>query len=122
MISSIGAIKKRVAPDSASHASVGTEADIVARAKLKTAVDSLDLKPQHIEPHIMSLDDLQKWGYFISIPPGPGGDEPSQEGKPATCERCNQVYVVRKDPDMTECSYHPIKAYFKNISGGLVLY
>jgi RNA exonuclease 1 len=64
IISSIAALKRRLPPDSPSHASVGTEGDIATRAEGQKKINNLRLKRSHLEPLIMSIDDLKKMGLY----------------------------------------------------------
>lgn len=63
------------------------------------------------------MEDMRKWGYFVEIPEGPGGKEPSIEGKIATCERCNQPFQVKRKEEADECIYHWGKPYTKKMNG-----
>jgi RNA exonuclease 1 len=61
--------------------------------------------------------DLQKWGYIVDIPDGPGGDRPSEEGKIAKCERCAQPFMVKRMEEADECLYHWGKPYTRSMNG-----
>ncbi|KAJ7590943.1 hypothetical protein C8J56DRAFT_934282 [Mycena floridula] len=117
VIHSIASLKRRSLPDSPSHESVGTEAEIAARAVAKNAISSLTLTRAHLVPYIVSLTELENWGYITAIPDGPGGTQPSKEGQLANCERCGQPFQVRRDPGQDECFYHHGKAYGRKIGG-----
>ncbi|KAJ4481644.1 Rexo1 protein [Lentinula edodes] len=110
VIQSVAAIKRRVPPTSISDSSVGTEADLTARAEAKKSITELRVTSALLEPHVVPLDILQSWGYVVEIPPMPGGLQPSMEGKPVKCERCGELFVVRrleeKDPGRQECLHH----------------
>ncbi|OBZ70194.1 RNA exonuclease 3 [Grifola frondosa] len=67
VISSIATLKRRPFPDSASHPSVGTEDDVAAREELRTKMESLRLTSSHLEPYILSVDDMKRWGYVVEI-------------------------------------------------------
>jgi hypothetical protein len=119
VIQCAAALKRRPIPDSASHASVGTEDDLAARAESRKSLDSLRLTRAHLEPFILSMADMQKWGYFVDIPDGPGGELPHLEGKIAKCERCTQPFQVKRKEDADECIYHWGKPYTTTINGKL---
>ncbi|KAG6821620.1 hypothetical protein H0H93_000129 [Arthromyces matolae] len=105
-ISCAGAIKRRPIPDSISHDSVGTEAELTARAEARKSRQALRLARDHLESYLMSKEALVTWGYFIDVPDGPGGTEPSLEGKVAKCERCTQPFLVKRKEEADECIYH----------------
>lgn len=106
IIQCAGALKRRPVPDSLSHPSVGTEADLQARAESRKSLDALRLTRAHLEPFVLSMADMQKWGYFVEVPDSPGGDQPSLEGKIAKCERCTQPFLVKRREEADECIYH----------------
>lgn len=66
---------------------------------------------------LMSMEQLGTWGFMTDIPPGPGGDQPSLEGKVATCERCGQPFQVKRMKEADECVYHWGKPYSTKING-----
>lgn len=63
------------------------------------------------------MPELATWGYFVEIPEGAGGDNPSQEGKIAKCERCTQPFLVKRKEEADECIYHWGKPYTTKING-----
>ncbi|GLB33907.1 putative EXOIII [Lyophyllum shimeji] len=117
VIQCAAALKRRPVPDSLSHPSVGTEAELAARSESRKAIDALRLTREHLEPYIMSVDELVKWGYFVDIPDGPGGTEPSREGKIAKCERCAQPFLVKRAEEADECIYHWGKPFTAAVNG-----
>ncbi|KAJ3799102.1 Rexo1 protein [Lentinula aff. detonsa] len=121
VIQSVAALKRRVPPTSIHDPSVGTEADIIARAEAKESINELQVTSALLEPHIASLDDLKGWGYVVEIPPNPGGLQPSMEGKPVKCERCGEMFVVRRleahDPARQECLHHWGRPYSRVANG-----
>ncbi|KAE9389632.1 hypothetical protein BT96DRAFT_967950 [Gymnopus androsaceus JB14] len=121
MIQSVAAIKRRVPPTSISHPSIGTEGDIVARAQAQKSISALRVTAAHLEPHITPVDVLKTWGYVVEIPPGPGGSQPSIQGKPIKCERCGELFVVRaleeKDSAKQECLHHWGRHYSRVANG-----
>lgn len=70
-----------------------------------------------LEPYLLSVPELATWGYFVEIPEGAGGDNPSQEGKIAKCERCTQPFLVKRKEEADECIYHWGKPYTTKING-----
>ncbi|KAH9482740.1 RNA exonuclease 1-like protein [Psilocybe cubensis] len=111
------ALKRREVPTSISHPSVGTEGDIVSRAEARKSLENLQLTADRLEPFIHTTEELKSWGYFVDIPPGPGGDRPSQEGKIAKCERCTQYFLVKRAEESEQCTYHWGKAYTSRANG-----
>lgn len=100
-----------------SHDSVGTEAELAARAASKKAITSLRLTRAILDPYVLSVQELDAWGYITAIPDVPGGSEPSKEGQIAKCERCSQSYMVKRDPPSDECVYHHGRAYGRKVDG-----
>ncbi|KAG7096859.1 hypothetical protein E1B28_004267 [Marasmius oreades] len=117
VIQSVAALKRRPVPDSAAHPSVGTEGEIAARAELQKSLKSLRLTRSILEPYILPITDLERWGYIVNIPDGPGGNEPSKEGQLTKCERCGEPFLVRRDPKPNECLHHWGRPYGKQIDG-----
>ncbi|PPQ77431.1 hypothetical protein CVT25_011013 [Psilocybe cyanescens] len=110
-------LKRREAPTSINHPSVGTDSEIAARAEAQKSLEALHLTSDRLEPLVHSTEELQKWGYYIDIPPGPGGNQPSLEGKIAKCERCTQYFLVKRAEEADRCIYHWGKAYTARING-----
>ncbi|KAH9951613.1 Rexo1 protein [Amylocystis lapponica] len=106
VISSIASLKKRDFPDSISHPSVGTDADVAARAEAQKKMDALRLTAVHIENHVLSVDEMERWGYIVDTPAGEGGSRPSEAGSIKTCERCGQPFKVKRREEADECVFH----------------
>ncbi|PPQ99066.1 hypothetical protein CVT24_003626 [Panaeolus cyanescens] len=117
VIQSVAAVKRRPEPSHISHPSVGTEGDLIRRAEEKKALENLQLSTQLLEPLVHTVSDLKTWGYFVEIPPGPGGDTPSLEGRITKCERCAQYYVVNRLDETGKCVYHWGKPYTTRVNG-----
>jgi len=117
VIQCVAALKKRSIPNSVSHPSVGTEAEIIARAEAQKSFESLHLSRELLEPLVHSVDQLKTWGYFLDIPPGPGGDQPSLEEKIARCDRCAQYFLVKRMEAAENCIYHWGKPYSTRVNG-----
>ncbi|TBU32802.1 Rexo1 protein [Dichomitus squalens] len=117
VISSIAALKKRSKPDTSTHASVGTEAEVQAREEMRKRMESLRLTVSQLAPYVMTLDDLKTWGYMVDIPPGPGGDQPHEEGSIKTCERCQEKFVVKRREQADQCRFHWGKAFSSRMNG-----
>lgn len=118
----MAALKRREPPTSINHPSVGTEDEIAARIQAQKSLESLHLSREILEPSLHTLDELQRYGYFIDIPPGPGGDQPSKEGKIARCERCTQYFLVKREEEADKCIYHWGKAYTARVNGTRFLF
>ncbi|KAI0832387.1 ribonuclease H-like protein [Trametes gibbosa] len=117
VISSIAALKRRPKPDSAGHASVGSEADVLAREEMRKKVAALRLSAAQLEPYVLSLDEMRMWGYVVEVPPGPGGDRPHEEGAVMTCERCAQKFLVKRREEADECRFHWGRAFSSKVNG-----
>lgn len=117
VISSIAALKKRPKPDSSSHASVGTEADVQAREETLKRVASLRLSASQLDPYVLSMNDLRKWSYIVDVPSDPGGDRPHDEGSIKTCERCTEKFVVKRREEAERCRFHWGKAFSSRMNG-----
>ena len=99
-------MKNRPKPDSISHPSVGTNAEITKREEDKKKLESLRLTTTHLEPYIMTLEQMETWGYIVQIPEGEGGSRPSEEGYVQTCERCAEPFMVKRKEEADECVFH----------------
>ncbi|XP_006460258.1 hypothetical protein AGABI2DRAFT_177880 [Agaricus bisporus var. bisporus H97] len=106
VIQSVAALKRRSPPTSLSHPSVGTEDDIKLRLEQANSLKSFVLSPSHLQPLVLSTEAMQKWGFMLDIPDGPGGEQPTLEGKLKRCERCTQPFQVSRTGPDTECLYH----------------
>lgn len=122
VINCVAALKRRPSPDSVFHTSVGTEDDILARAEAQKLLVSLRLSRLKIEPFVHSIAELEKWGYIVNPPPGPGGDQPSLEGKVSKCERCAQPFQVKRMEEADQCVYHWGKPYTSRVNGKLQVF
>lgn len=121
MISSIASLKKRPKPDNINHVSVGTADDIVKREEDRHKLESLRLTVKHLEPYVLSMDEMRLWGYIVDIPDGVGGDQPSEEGNIRKCERCNQQFQVKRLEDADECVFHWGRPFTSKANGSSFL-
>ncbi|KDR83648.1 hypothetical protein GALMADRAFT_235962 [Galerina marginata CBS 339.88] len=117
VIQCVAGLKRREAPTSTNHPSVGTESEIAARAEAQKSLESLHLSRELLDPLVHSIEELQRWGYYVDIPPAPGGDQPSMEGKIAKCERCAQYFLVKHEEGSDKCIYHWGKPYTTRVNG-----
>ena len=78
---------------------------------------SLKLDGAKLEPYVLSVDEMKKWGYIIEVPPGPGGDKPHEEGSIMTCERCSQKFVVKRKEEADQCVFHWGKPFSSKVNG-----
>lgn len=117
VISSIASLKRRDVPQSVGDPTVGTEGDIAARIEAKKVVQSLRLTTSHLQPYLLSQEDMITWGYVVDVPEGPGGDKPSEEGGVMKCERCKQPKQVRRMEEAEECVYHWGRLLTKKVGG-----
>lgn len=93
-------------PDSKSHPSVGTVAEVVKREEDKKKLAALRLTKSQLERHVLSLDHMRQTGYIVEIPSGVGGERPSEEGSVKTCERCSKPFKVKRMEEADECVFH----------------
>ncbi|EMD40752.1 hypothetical protein CERSUDRAFT_103131 [Gelatoporia subvermispora B] len=117
VITSIAALKRRPIPDSASHPSVGTESDVATREEKRKQLEALLLTASDLEPFVLSADDMKRYEYVVEIPPGAGGERPSEEGAIKTCERCAQPFKVKRREEADECRYHWGRPFSTKSSG-----
>ncbi|CAL1700748.1 unnamed protein product [Somion occarium] len=106
VINSISSIKRRPLPDSRSHPSVGTVAEIAKREEDRKKLAALRLTVAQLEPHLLTVEQMKELGYIVDIPPGVGGDQPSEEGLIKTCDRCSQPFKVKRMEEADECVFH----------------
>ncbi len=88
-----------------------------AREETRKKVASLRLSASQLDPYVLSMDDLKKWSYIVDIPPGPGGDQPHEEGSIKTCERCSEKFVVKRREEADQCRFHWGKAFSSRMNG-----
>ncbi|GBE79712.1 ribonuclease H-like protein [Sparassis latifolia] len=117
VISSIATLKKRSFPDHFSHPSVGTECDVTKREEARKKMEALRLTASQLEPYVLSVDEMRRWGYIVDIPPGSGGERSSEEGSIKTCERCRQQFKVKRAEEADECVFHWGKPYSSKVNG-----
>jgi len=117
VIQSVAAIKRRPIPTSYSHPSVGTEADVVARAQAKNSLAAFRLSASVLDSHVLSVPDLEKWGYITAVPEVPGGERPSMTGSVVKCERCPEMFMVSPEFDPNACRHHWGKPYTRSVNG-----
>lgn len=110
-------MKRRPVPVSINDSSVGTEEELSTRIENQKKLEKLHLSRENLEHLVHSVEELQKWGYFVDVPPGRGGDEPSIEGKVVRCDRCPQYYLVKRFEEAEKCVYHWGKPYTTRIGG-----
>ncbi|KAJ7498823.1 ribonuclease H-like domain-containing protein [Mycena latifolia] len=117
IIQCAAALKRRAIPDASSHPSVGTEAEVSARAEALKSRKTLRLTRAHVEHLILSKEDLELWGFFLDIPDGIGGNEPSLENKAAKCDRCGKSFIVKRKAEAEECDHHWGRPFSSTVSG-----
>lgn len=96
---------------------MGTEGDLAARIESKKAIQSLQLTACHLQPYLLSREEMITWGYLVDIPEGPGGEKPSEEGGVMKCERCKQPKQVRRLEEAEECVFHWGRLLTKKVGG-----
>ncbi|TRM67741.1 Rexo1 protein [Schizophyllum amplum] len=111
-----GQIKRRPKPTNINHDSVGTKADIAARAEQKKSLKALTLTKANLQRYVHPIDVLSSWGYIVDIPQGPGGDVSSMDGQTVKCERCCNNFMVLAPPG-DDCTFHWGKLHTTRING-----
>lgn len=116
IVTCIVSLKKRTAPPSPQHESVGTEAACQARANARSLCR---VEPHHLEDVLLTREQLQAWGFMVEVPQGRGGDRPSEEGNEMVCERCTQRFVVTRMGQGKDeaCSFHWARPYTTTLNG-----
>ncbi|GAA5875693.1 hypothetical protein JCM3774_002583 [Rhodotorula dairenensis] len=107
IISALARLKKRPPARSADEA--GTLEDDAARNAVLAEEEKGRLTRKRVEAFVHRPDVLARFDYVVSVPDGPGGDKPSEEGNTRTCERCKREYTVSSQPsqdDREACHYH----------------
>ncbi|KAL5508315.1 REX3 [Sanghuangporus vaninii] len=117
VISSVASLKKRSKPTSLLHESIGTEGTFQKRRESHDKLRSLRLSTEHLISHVMNLEQLKTWGFMTEIPDGPGGQNPSDEGKIKQCDRCNKSFVVKRKENADVCVHHWGRVSAKRING-----
>ena len=117
VISCVASLKKRPKPSSISHDSVGTSESVKKRLEEREKLGNLHVTKDHLLPHIMSIETMEKWGFMTKVPEGEGGTRPSDEGKVRQCERCSKQFVVRRKEDAEECVFHWGRPQINRING-----
>lgn len=110
------ALKRRPSPPSATHGSVGTEAEFQARANARKLAR---VEARHLEGALLTREQMATWGYILDVPDGLGGDKPSAEGDEMICERCSQRFVVTPMGEGKDeaCSFHWARPYTTTLNG-----
>ncbi|KAK2466283.1 hypothetical protein APHAL10511_001925 [Amanita phalloides] len=117
IIQCAAALKRRPIPNTSVHDSVGTEDELTARAQARKSLPALHLTRAHLDLLLHSTELLEQTGYVVRVPDDPGGILPSSEGKPAKCERCGQIFVVKRKDDADNCIYHWGRPRTSHING-----
>lgn len=117
-MTSVAALKRRPKPDSISHFSVGTQNDIAKREEEKKKLESLKLTTSHLASYVLTLEQMETWGYMTEIPEGEGGSRPSEEGATQKCERCAEPFLVKRKDEADECAFHWGKRFTNKQNGG----
>lgn len=117
VISLSSLLKKRPKPNSPEHDSIGTESTLQKRRETREKLKALTVSSKQLEPHLMSAETMKRWGFMTELPDGPGGSNPSEEGKVKTCERCNKPFVVKRKEEADVCMYHWGRARMNKVGG-----
>ncbi|EJU06041.1 hypothetical protein DACRYDRAFT_85886 [Dacryopinax primogenitus] len=119
IITTIAVLKKRIAPTTSSHPSVGTEAQVAARLREQQSISALLVTANDLELAVLSKEDMLKWEYVVDAPEGPGGDRVADEGLTKTCERCGTEFAVHGEGfDSAECKFHWARPRMQKVPGG----
>lgn len=124
MISSIASVKKRPAPDTPSHPSVGSEgqrAKQKQKQKPKNPTTSYNLILEDVEPLILDVESMQRYGIPTEVPSIPGGTRPHEYGGERTCDRCTKNAIIKHDSGLDACQFHWGRP-MKTSTGGLLYF
>lgn len=67
--------------------------------RARTEAEKNKLTKARIARYVSTKDVLGKYDYMLEVPPGPGGDAPTEEGNLRKCERCKEEFTVRRELD-----------------------
>lgn len=116
----MASIKKRAHPDKIAHPSVGTVAELAERLSKLSSLSEFELRPHYLDSLLLSREDMELYGFVVEMPPGPGGDRPTEVGNTMKCDRCACDYVVTPTPS-EECVHHWGRLYPTKINGTLAM-
>lgn len=118
VISALAQLKRR--PPAASPADTGTLEQDNERKQRAEEKEKGRLTSARIKGYLASRKDLETYGYVMGVPPGPGGDQETEEGNVRKCDRCGIDYLVHADlneADRVVCSYHYGRQVMEKIKG-----
>lgn len=93
MISSITRLKKRSPPTIEEEC--GTLEEEAIRLKAAEEFEKGRLTTERVRKFVSKKEILENYDYMIEVPPGRGGEEPTEEGNVRKCDRCGTEWGVR---------------------------
>ncbi|GAA5826583.1 hypothetical protein JCM11251_002437 [Rhodosporidiobolus azoricus] len=107
VIGALARLKKR--PQARSVDETGTlENEAERMAKMKQEEEGR-LTRKRVEKYVHRREMLEKFGYPMDVPPGPGGDRVTEEGNVRVCDRCGKEFVVKGklgEEELHACAFH----------------
>jgi len=97
IISALARLKKRAPARSVDE--TGTLEEEAERLAKAAEDEKGRLTRKRVAKFVHPVDKLRQFDYPVELPPGPGGDRPSEEGNMRTCDRCKKDFTVRGDLD-----------------------
>ncbi|TNY24706.1 Rexo1 protein [Rhodotorula diobovata] len=118
IISALARLKKRAPARSVDE--TGTLEEEAERLAKAAEDEKGRLTRKRVAKFVHPVDKLRQFDYPVELPPGPGGDRPSEEGNMRTCDRCKKDFTVRGDLDSDgrqACQFHFGRMVTEKIGG-----
>ncbi|GAA5942194.1 uncharacterized protein JCM15063_002039 [Sporobolomyces koalae] len=117
-ISALARLKKR--PSASRIEETGTMEEYEANLKQLEDAEQGRLTRVRVREFVHSNEKLEKFGYMLDVPAGPGGDIPHEVGQKRNCDRCKGEFVVLDKlthADRQACPHHYGKMISEKIGG-----
>ncbi|GAA6062967.1 hypothetical protein JCM10212_005726 [Sporobolomyces blumeae] len=117
-ISALARLKKR--PPARSSHDAGTIEQDAERQAQRARDEEGRLTRARTEGFVHDRATLERFGYMLDVPEGPGGDQITEQGKVRNCDRCKKEFVVQAElspADKEACAYHFGKMITEKIAG-----
>lgn len=101
----VTALRKRPAPTSVSHPSVGLQSAYIQSLADLTEAAASRLTAPIVAALVHPRAELGRYGYLLAVPDVEGGQRPTDEGRLRKCDRCAVEYIVGEEGD-AKCWYH----------------
>ncbi|GAA5893502.1 hypothetical protein JCM8208_000817 [Rhodotorula glutinis] len=118
VISALARLKKRAPARTVDE--TGTLEDEAVRLAKAAEEEKGRLTARRVAKFVHPVETLRRFDYPVELPPGPGGDRPSEEGNVRKCDRCTAEFTVRGDLDSDgrqACQYHFGRMVTEKIGG-----